>query len=68
MVLIRPTMGLSRSANERGRNTERLDDLRDDLDRLIFLLGGSDGGEQFLTGDHHQNGERSPTTTDRPTQ
>jgi hypothetical protein len=33
--------------------------LRDDLDRFIFLLGGSDG-EQFLTGDHDQPGERRP--------
>ncbi len=33
--------------------------LRDDLDRFIFLLGGSDG-EQFLTGDHDQPGERKP--------
>ncbi len=33
--------------------------LRDDLDRFIFLPGGSDG-EQFLTGDHDQPGERSP--------
>jgi hypothetical protein len=33
--------------------------LRDDLDRFIFLLGGSNG-EQFLTGDHGQPGERRP--------
>jgi hypothetical protein len=32
--------------------------LRDDLDRFIFLLGGSDG-EQFLTGGHDQNGEET---------
>jgi hypothetical protein len=31
--------------------------LRNDLDRFIFLLGGSDG-EQFLTGGHDQPGER----------
>jgi hypothetical protein len=33
--------------------------LRDDLNRYVFLLGGSDG-EQFLTGDHDHNGERRP--------
>jgi hypothetical protein len=31
--------------------------LRDDLDRFVFLLGGS-GGEQFLADDHDQPGER----------
>jgi hypothetical protein len=31
----------------------RIRHLRDDLDRLIFLLDDSDG-EQFLTGDHNQ--------------
>ena len=41
--------------------------LRDDLDRFIFLLGGSDG-EQFLTGDHDHPGEGGPTTTDQPAQ
>ena len=30
--------------------------LRDDLDRFVFLLGGSDE-EQFLTGDHDQPAE-----------
>jgi hypothetical protein len=30
--------------------------LRDDLDRFVFLLGGSDE-EQFLTGDHDESGE-----------
>ena len=30
--------------------------LRDDLDRFVFLLGGSDGG-QFLTGDHDEPSE-----------
>ena len=33
--------------------------LRDDLDRFIFLLGGTDG-EQFLTDDHDQPGDRRP--------
>jgi hypothetical protein len=33
--------------------------LRDDLDRFIFLLGGTDG-EQFLTGGQDQPGERRP--------
>ncbi len=33
--------------------------LRNDLDRFIFLLGGSDSG-QFLTGDHNQPGGRRP--------
>ncbi len=33
--------------------------LRDDLDRFIFLLGGSDG-EPFLTSDHDERGERRP--------
>ncbi len=33
--------------------------LRDDLDRFIFLLHGSDG-EQFLTSDHYEPGERRP--------
>jgi len=31
--------------------------LRDNLDRFIFLLGGSDG-EQFLTGDHPEGDPR----------
>lgn len=31
----------------------------DDLDRFVFLLGGSDG-EQFFTADHDQPGERRP--------
>jgi hypothetical protein len=30
--------------------------LRDDLDRFVFLLGGSDE-EQFLTGDHDESGK-----------
>jgi hypothetical protein len=30
--------------------------LRNDLDRLVFLLGGSDGG-QFLAGDHNEPAE-----------
>jgi hypothetical protein len=30
--------------------------LRDDLDRFVFLLGGSDE-EQFLTGDHDETTE-----------
>jgi len=30
--------------------------LRDDLDRFVFLLGGSDE-EQFLTGDHDEAGK-----------
>lgn len=33
--------------------------LRDDLDRFIFLLGGTDG-EQFLTDDHDHPGDRRP--------
>ena len=33
--------------------------LCDDLDRFVFLPGGSDG-EQFFTGDHDQPGERRP--------
>jgi hypothetical protein len=41
--------------------------LRDNLDRFIFLPGGSDG-EQYLTGDHDHPGEGGPTTTDQPAQ
>jgi hypothetical protein len=41
--------------------------LRNDLDRFIFLLGGSDG-QQFLIGDHDQPEEGGPTTTDQPAQ
>ena len=37
--------------------------LRDDLDRFIFLLDGSDG-EQFLTSDHGEPDEGEPTTPD----
>jgi hypothetical protein len=33
--------------------------LRDDLDRFIFLLGGSDG-EHFLTGSHDEPNGRRP--------
>lgn len=36
-----------------------IQDLCDDLDRFLFLLGGSDG-EQFFTGGHDQPGERRP--------
>jgi hypothetical protein len=38
--------------------------LRDDLDRFILLLGGSDT-EQFLTGDHDEPDEGDPTTPDQ---
>jgi hypothetical protein len=36
-----------------------IQNLRDDLDRFIFLLHGSDG-EQFLTGDHDEPSDRRP--------
>jgi hypothetical protein len=39
--------------------------LRDDLDRFVFLLGGSDE-EQFLAGDHNDPEEGGPT--DSPAQ
>lgn len=41
--------------------------LRDDLDRFIFLLGGSDG-EQFLTADNDESEEGGPATDNQPPQ
>jgi hypothetical protein len=39
--------------------------LRDDLDRFVFLPGGSDE-RQFLTGDHDEPPKEKPTATDQP--
>jgi hypothetical protein len=44
-------------AGQIGHPAYGIQQLRDDLDRFIFLLGGSDG-EQFLTSDHDEPGER----------
>jgi hypothetical protein len=51
-------------ANYVGHPAYGIQHLRDDLDRFIFLLGGSDG-EQFLTGDRDQTDEGDdPNITD----
>jgi hypothetical protein len=51
---------LSKSLEEFiGNPAYSIQHLPGDLDRFIFLLGGSDG-EQFLTGDHDRTGQRSP--------
>ena len=39
--------------------------LREDLDRFIFLLSGS-ADEQFLDSDYNQPGQRMPDDNDRP--
>jgi hypothetical protein len=51
---------LGASLEEFGGNPAcHIQHLRDDLDRFIFLLGGSDG-EQFLSGDNNQSWRPNP--------